>query len=215
MSEDLLYHITRKRDLPDVFQNGIKRSDQSLAARIADRQIQRADDDPNDPVIQEVVSRIEQRFDEAVEDAKFHLDGTGEFPTHRDAVFFWASDATAYTQAFTAPWKAFIVAVDPDSFPAGCTCAIGPVLDLREIYQDFYNTALDRASVAEDAAFENAKLWWRKVSEWEGQRHFKHHVWCGCDVPPHAIEYASDPDTGERWNDVGDGLQMELDDFEE
>lgn len=215
MAGEMLYHVTRRRDAETVFRQGLNRGEKTPAQKRGEELTEEAGDSPAARMEESSTEKAERWFDEVIEDAKRATDGAGEFPPHRFAVFFWPKESVARRAATDAPWGAVVVGVDTAALPSDCICAIGPTLELDGIFRAYWRAARDRGSVDDDEQFERAKEWWRSVEVYEGSAKRNHEVWCGCDVPPHAIEWIQDPDSGRRLYEPPDEDQRRLFEYED
>lgn len=190
----LLYHITRKEDAESIFREGLKQYSAAPARKKADKLAAEAGgsaemrrDTPTE--------KAERWFDETIRHARSAVDGAEEYPRHDDAVFFWTSENRALRAYRNTSWAGVIVEVRLEAIP--CDCAVGPIHELDSIFQSYFDAAREGGGSADrDEQLQVAKEWWRKVRWYRGGVERDHEVWCGCDVPPHAIERIYNPDTG-------------------
>lgn len=207
-----LYHVTRARDADSIFLDGLVVDSDTPAQKQA-REL--TADKRSEEVLhrESPTEQAERWFDEVVADAKRAVDGAGEFPAHQPANFFWPTENQARESAKSVNWAAVIVGVDRSEMPGRCRCAIGPIDGLDEIFKKYYDTARDHDTFDSEEQYERAKEWWREVEWYEGQSLRRHEIWCGCNVPPHAIEWVHDPRRGTRIYEPPGENQRRLLDF--
>lgn len=207
-----LFHITRARDVESIFRQGLQKEAEPPSVKQSEEIAQEEGITGEEAMMMDSpTEQAERWFDEVVADAKRAVDAATEFPTHQPAVFFWPSRSQAEQSAKSVPWGADIVAVDSSTVP--CDCAIGPTGGLDEIFKAYYDTARNHGSFDREAQFRRAKEWWREVEWYEGNSLHSHEIWCGCDIPPSAIEYIYDRSRGKRLYEPPGGQQKRLIDF--
>lgn len=205
-----LFHITRSRDVESIFRDGLRSGATSPSTKIVEDEFEE-----HDPMRRESPSEIaERQFDEVLADAKRSrdLDGVSQFPEHQPAVFFWPTESDAYRGAKSTSWGKSIVAVDRENLP--CRCAIAPIEKIDMIFEGYYDAARNRGVVEPEEQYELAKEWWQEVEWYDGQARRNHEVWCGCDIPPHAIEWIYDVRRGKRLYEPPGEAQSRLVDYE-
>ncbi len=206
-----LFHVTRSRDAAAIARQGLRRSSAPPAQK---RGQELAETDDPDPMVEDPADvKADRDFDELLADAKRSVDGASEYPPHEHAVFFWPSKARASRAESNTSWSGAIVAVDSDALPPGCRPARGDITIADGIWRQFYQMYANHQNVNEGALYDDARRFWKDVTWYEGHNDRDSEVWMGCDVPPDAIEYIEDADTGRVVYEPTAEDQATLEDF--
>jgi len=207
-----LFHVTRTQDASAIAADGLRKS---ADRRVEKAALEAAGQDEWDPMTEESPDmKADRRFDEVVADARRAGDVPSGWPRHNNAVFFWPTEERAYSGADDTAGSNVIVAVDPDQMAASCTFLAGPIDLADDIWTGYYDLFRDTApNPDEDRLYEVAQQFWRETHVYDGNAGRDIEVWTGCDVPPDAIEYIIDPDTGRVLYEPVDADQRTLREF--
>jgi hypothetical protein len=191
-----LYHITRKADARAIFRQGLVRGKKSPAAKKAERNAREASVEHPEVMEDPPDVRADWKFDDILRDAQRAAEGAEQYPDHSNAVFFWETERDAHAAIDNTPWAGVIVAVESDALPDRCECAIGDHHEVSSIWHTVYDAFRGRAHMDEQELYEGAIEWWEDVEFYNKYDSYagKHEVWCGCDVPPRAIEHIETAD---------------------
>lgn len=207
-----LFHVTRIRDAENIANYGLLRGSDPPAAKISDEMSEEVGADPM--MVEESKSvRADRRFDEVVRDARYDRDDASQFPPHDHAVFFWGDRDRAIRGHDNTNWSGAVVGVDRSKLPAGCELATGPIDPLDGLWSDIWGALRNRGKYDEEDWYERAKDWWETVEPYTGQDVSGGEIWAGCDVPPEAIVFIEDPETGRVLHAPTEADQTALNDF--
>jgi len=193
-----LFHVTQWVSVEDIFEDGLR---QHATLRALQRAEAEAPDD-DEPMMMSHPDEVADRMaEEMIQEARYVTDVPDEYPIHKEGVFFWPTESKASRVADDGYGADPVVAVDGSKLPERCTCLIAPVDPLNRLWKVTYQHATDRHHLSPDEQkgyVDEMAEWWNEVEVYRGQNRRKHEIWCGCDVPPHAIEWIHDPNRDRR-----------------
>lgn len=185
-----LYHVTRRMDGRSIALNGLEMWSKSPSLKEAEREGPIEDD----PMMEDPADATATRmFTELLGEAQYEAEGVDDLPVHDDnqAVFFWQTPSRALKVSKNIGFSTSIVGVDSSKLP--CECAEGDVHTSDAIWGGLYDQVQGRGYADQDELLDEAIEWWEEdVRAYDGGEDGDVEVWCGCDIPPAAIEWVYD-----------------------
>ena len=194
-----LFHVTRLKDKDSIIRHGLRPGSKAPAEKKAEEMVEEAGGDPETEFYEDPPDvKADRMFDRIIRHAAGEA-GITDFPPHDNAVFFWPRRKDAMRAGTNTPGKKAIVAVERDRMPDHCDFATGDHHELSWIWDECYQMHRHGTGTTEEELMEAAIDWWQDVYWYDGTLDFHtQEVWTGCSVPPQAIEYIEDVQTGRR-----------------
>lgn len=201
-SDEFIYHIAHREDIPDIISEGLVGSKESFAKReqheVKDEGELMGPEDAFGPGI-----KAAQLLNEALAEAQNVADSASprleasDLASREDSVFFFETVSDARNRVGDNIKNPVIIAVNSNKIPCvsfkveETNCVSAPIEVADELFEMFYDQAKEQAPVNREKEQELADEYWNRAFPYQGGSAIGgglREIFCSCDIPTKGIE---------------------------